>query len=254
MSETGQEENLENERAGLNDQSEDLGENQDIALGEVPVADAPAEEKAEVPAEETGETGSEADAEVKTAKKSAYRSLLEKILNPSKIIWEKGKSFLVNIVPSAIRPFFSRRKKAVFVILALVLTSSIAVFSSLLGKKDQVTSGLSCPSENRIVGTETKTEKYRLKPFLVPFSQGGTDIFLRLEIDLVTEKDAAVKIKGKELVLREAIYAFFLSKNLDSVQQGQTDHKIGDKLRQALNEYLGQEMIREVSFVNYVFT
>jgi|GEM_PF-3540793 len=193
-----------------------------------------------------GEEGGE-----KTPTEVAYSGLAGKILDFFRAVWGKSKSFLARIVPASIWTVAGQNKRLVFIILACFLILGTAVSSFLLGRRYDSHSSLSGEKRAQAV---IKGERYSLKPFLIPFNEGGTDVFLRVRVDFVTEEGVAPEIRRKELMLREAIYTFFLSKKLDAVQQGQNDKALADELRRVLNNYLSPKRIQKVLFVDYVFT
>jgi flagellar basal body-associated protein FliL len=187
----------------------------------------------------------------KTPAEVAYSGLAGKILDLSRAVWERSKPFLARIIPASIWTVAGQNKRLVFIILACFLILGTAVSSFLLGRRYDSHSSLSGEKKAQAV---IKGERYSLKPFLITFNEGGTDVFLRVRIDFVTEEGVVPEIMRKELMLREAIYAFFLSKKLDAVQQGQKDKVLADELRRVLNNYLSPKRIQEILFVDYVFT
>ncbi|MDP3029485.1 MAG: flagellar basal body-associated FliL family protein [Deltaproteobacteria bacterium] len=293
MSDTDKDkEDLEKETRDPDNQPEEQEEGHDLAPGDIPIAaesgegetgdedppePGPASTEEETAAEagatvsvksaeaETAagagdeskdkeEEGKGEKGEEKTPAEVAYGGLGGKILDFSRAVWGRSKSFLARIVPASIWRFAGQNKKVVFIILACFLILGTAVFSFLLGRRYYSHSSLSSPSEGESAKAVIKGERYSLKPFLIPFNEGGTDVFLRVRVDFVTEEGVAPEIRRKELMLREAIYAFFLSKKLDAVQQGQNDKALADELRRVLNNYLKPKKIQKVLFVDYVFT
>lgn len=293
MSDTDKDkEDLEKETRDPGNQPEEQEEGHDLAPGDIPIAaesgegetrdedppePGPASTEEETAAEagatvsvksaeaetEAGagdeskdkeEEGKGEEGEEKTPAEVAYGGLGGKILDFSRAVWGRSKSFLARIVPASIWRFAGQNKKVVFIILACFLILGTAVFSFLLGRRYYSHSSLSSPSEGESAKAVIKGERYSLKPFLIPFNEGGTDVFLRVRVDFVTEEGVAPEIRRKELMLREAIYAFFLSKKLDAVQQGQNDKALADELRRGLNNYLKPKKIQKVLFVDYVFT
>ncbi|TSA09104.1 MAG: hypothetical protein D4R73_07430 [Deltaproteobacteria bacterium] len=293
MSDTDKDkEDLEKETRDPDNQPEEQEEGHDLAPGDIPIAaesgegetrdedppePGPASTEEETAAEagatvsvksaeaetEAGagdeskdkeEEGKGEEGEEKTPAEVAYGGLGGKILDFSRAVWGRSKSFLARIVPASIWRFAGQNKKVVFIILACFLILGTAVFSFLLGRRYYSHSSLSSPSEGESAKAVIKGERYSLKPFLIPFNEGGTDVFLRVRVDFVTEEGVAPEIRRKELMLREAIYAFFLSKKLDAVQQGQNDKALADELRRVLNNYLKPKKIQKVLFVDYVFT
>jgi flagellar basal body-associated protein FliL len=293
MSDTDKDkEDLEKETRDPDNQPEEQEEGHDLAPGDIPIAaesgegetrdedppePGPASTEEETAAEagatvsvksaeaetEAGagdeskdkeEEGKGEEGEEKTPAEVAYGGLGGKILDFSRAVWGRSKSFLARIVPASIWRFAGQNKKVVFIILACFLILGTAVFSFLLGRRYYSHSSLSSPSEGESAKAVIKGERYSLKPFLIPFNEGGTDVFLRVRVDFVTEEGVAPEIRRKELMLREAIYAFFLSKKLDAVQQGQNDKALADELRRGLNNYLKPKKIQKVLFVDYVFT
>jgi flagellar basal body-associated protein FliL len=222
----------------------------------VSVKSAEAETEAGARDESKGkeEGGKVEEGEEKTPAEVVYSGLAGKILNFSRTVWGRGKPFLARVVPPSIRASVGQNKKVVFIILACFLILGTAVSSLLLGRRHYSHSSLSSPSEGESAKAVSKGERYSLKPFLIPFNEGGTDVFLRVRVDFVTEEGVAPEIRRKELMLREAIYAFFLSKKLDAVREGQNDKTLADELRPILNKCLGPKKIQEVLFVDYVFT
>lgn len=222
----------------------------------VSVKSAEAETEAGARDESKGkeEGGKVEEGEEKTPAEVAYSGLAGKILNFSRTVWGRGKPFLARVVPPSIWAFVGQNKKVVFIILACFLTLGTAVSSFLLGRRYYSHSSLSSPSEGESAKAVIKGERYSLKPFLIPFNEGGTDVFLRVRIDFVTDEGVVPEIMRKELMLREAIYVFFLSKKLDAVQQGQNDKALADELRRGLNNYLRPKRIQKILFVDYVFT
>ncbi|HED01132.1 MAG TPA: flagellar basal body-associated FliL family protein [Proteobacteria bacterium] len=197
-----------------------------------------------------GEEG-EGKGEEKTSAEVVYSGLAGKILNFSRTVWGRGKPFLARVVPPSIWTFAGQNKRVVFISLACFLILGTAVSSFLLGRRYD--SQFSLSGEKRAQAV-IKGERYSLKPFLIPFNEGGTDVFLRVRVDFVTEEGVAPEIRRKELMLREAIYAFFLSKKLDAVQQGQKDKALADELCRVLNNYLKPKKIQKILFVDYIFT
>ncbi|MDP2799448.1 MAG: flagellar basal body-associated FliL family protein [Deltaproteobacteria bacterium] len=293
MSDTDKDkEDLEKETRDPDNQPEEQEEGHDLAPGDIPIAAESGEGETRDedppepgPASTEEETAAEAGATVsvksaeaetaagagdeskdkeeegkgekgeeKTPAEVAYGGLGGKILDFSRAVWGRSKSFLARIVPASIWRFAGQNKKVVFIILACFLILGTAVFSFLLGRRYYSHSSLSSPSEGESAKAVIKGERYSLKPFLIPFNEGGTDVFLRVRVDFVTEEGVAPEIRRKELMLREAIYAFFLSKKLDAVQQGQNDKALADELRRGLNNYLKPKKIQKVLFVDYVFT
>lgn len=293
MSDTDKDkEDLEKETRDPDNQPEEQEEGHDLAPGDIPIAAesgegetgdedppeaGPASTEEETAAEagatvsvKSAEAETEAGAgdeskdkkeegkgekgEEKTPAEVAYGGLGGKILDFSRAVWGRSKSFLARIVPASIWRFAGQNKKVVFIILACFLILGTAVFSFLLGRRYYSHSNLSSPSEGESAKAVIKGERYSLKPFLIPFNEGGTDVFLRVRVDFVTEEGVAPEIRRKELMLREAIYAFFLSKKLDAVQQGQNDKALADELRRVLNNYLKPKKIQKVLFVDYIFT
>ena len=231
--------------AGAGDESKDKEEN---ISGKIP-PDPPLEKGGGDDFQAKGEKGQKG--EEKTPAEIAYSGLGGKILDFSRAVWGKSKSFLARIVPASIWTVAGQNKRLVFIILACFLILGTAVSSFLLGRRYDSHSSLSGEKRAQAV---IKGERYSLKPFLIPFNEGGTDVFLRVRVDFVTEEGVASEIRRKELMLREAIYAFFLSKELDAVQQGQNDKALADELRRVLNNYLRPKRIQKVLFVDYVFT
>lgn len=282
MSETDKDkEDMEKETQGPDDQPEEREEGHDLTPGDIPIdaGSGESETRAEEPPgpgqtsieEETAaeaETEAEAKAgskdkekegrgeegEEKTPAEAACSGLAGRILNFSRAVWERGKSFLARIVPTSIWAFVGQHKKVVFITLACFLILGTVVFSFLLGRRHYSHPSLSSPSGEEGAGAVIKGERYSFKPFLIPFNEGGTDVFLRVRVDLVTEEGVVPEIRRKELMLREAIYAFFLSKKLDAVQQGQNDKALADELSRVLNNYLRPKRIQRILFVDYVFT
>lgn len=196
-----------------------------------------------------GEKGEE-----KIPAEAAYSGLAGKILNFFRTVLGRGKPFLARVVPPSIWAFAGQNKKVVFIILACFLILGTAVSSLLLGRRCYSHSSLSSPSGEKSAKAVIKGDTYSLKPFLIPFNEGGTDVFLRVQVGLVTEEGVVPEIRRKEPILREAIYVFFLSKKLDAVQQGQNDKAFADELRRVLNNYLRPKRIQKILFVDYVFT
>ncbi len=273
MSETDKDkEDMEKETQGPDDQPEEREEGHDLTPGDIPIDAGSGESETRAEAEPTvsvkgAEAETEAEAkdgskdrekegkgekgEEKTPADAAYSGLAGRILNFSRAVWGRGKSFPARIVPRFIWAFVGQNKKVVFITLACFLILGTVVFSFLLGRRHY---GHSSPSGEERAGTVIKGEKYSFKPFLIPFNEGGTDVFLRVRVDLVTEEGVVPEIRRKELMLREAIYAFFLSKKLAAVQQGQDDKALADELSRVLNNYLRPKRIQRILFVDYVFT
>lgn len=288
MSDTDKED-LEKETRDPDNQPEEQAEGHDLAPGDIPIADesgegetkdedppepGPASTEEETAAEagttvsvksaeaeteagagdeskdkEEGEKGEEG--EEKTPAEVACSGLGGKILDFSRAVWERSKSSLARIVPASIWTFAGQNKRVVFIVLACFLILGTAISSFLVGRRYDSYSSLSGEKRAQSV---IKGERYSLKPFLIPFNEGGTDVFLRVRVDFMTEEGVAPEIRRKELMLREAIYSFFLSKKLDAVQQGQNDKALADDLRRVLNNYLRPKRIQKVLFVDYVFT
>ncbi|MEW5947813.1 MAG: flagellar basal body-associated FliL family protein [Thermodesulfobacteriota bacterium] len=231
--------------AGTGDESKDKEEN----ISEKIPPDPLLEKEGGDDFQAKGEKGEEG--EEKTPARVTYGSLGGKILDFSRAVWGRSKPFLARIIPASIWTLAGQNKRLVFIILACFLILSTAVSSFLLGRRYDSHSSLSGEKRAQAV---IKGERYSLKPFLIPFNEGGTDVFLRVRVDFVTEEGIAPEIRRKELMLREAIYAFFLSKKLDAVQQGQNDKALADELRRVLNNYLKPKKIQKILFVDYVFT
>ncbi|MEW6326983.1 MAG: flagellar basal body-associated FliL family protein [Thermodesulfobacteriota bacterium] len=231
--------------AGGGDESKDKEEN----ISERIPPDPPLEKRGGDDFQAKGGKGEEG--EEKTPAKVAYGGLAGKILDFFRAVWGKSKPFFARIIPASIWTLAGQNKKIALITLACFLILGTAVSSFLLGRRYYSDSSL---PEEKSAKAVIKGERYSLKPFLIPFNEGGTDVFLRVRVDFVTEEGVVPEVRRKELMLREAIYAFFLSKELNAVRQGQNDRALADELRRILNNYLRPKKIQRILFVDYVFT
>lgn len=154
-------------------------------------------------------------------------------------------------LPAWVTGFIRKKKKLVILGLISLAICVTAVLSFQLGTRYTNTT-LGFPGNK--TAAKYKGYPYKLKPFLIAFEVQEPCAFLRFEIDLVAENSRTVaEIKGKELILREAIYTFFLSRDFNSVRMGQKDKGLSAALAQFVNRYLQRGKIRDVLFAYYGF-
>lgn len=173
------------------------------------------------------------------------------VLSRARVIFGKGIQIAL---PHSIWTFIKEKRKLI-VVCSICLAGLVAVFvgvrlgqryysgsKSLLGKAD-ILAGI-------------QGQAVTMKPFLIAFDRSDTDVFLRMELNLVVDdNDERVvrEIKAKELVLREAIYVFFATKELPFVKKGNKDKHLSEELCRTVNAYLKNGKVQRIVFSEYAF-
>ncbi|MFH1147784.1 MAG: flagellar basal body-associated FliL family protein [Pseudomonadota bacterium] len=158
------------------------------------------------------------------------------------------------ILPDSIWDFIRARRKLV-VVCSICLVGLVAVlFAVRLGQRYY--SGNKDVINKSDILAEIQGKAVTMKPFLIAFDRTDSDVFLRMELNLVlhdNDERTRQEIKTKELILREAVYIFFTSKQLTSVKKGNKDKYFLEELCRTVNAYLKNGRVQRIVFSEYAF-
>ncbi len=272
---------MEDESANSDGRQESSGEEQALDPAEIPISGVGLAEEAdasvssfqpnEEPAEDGGAEEQGPDEEAVGAGRSKgigdALALLKTIvakgrsLVPGKafasfrthLSWNKLKAIgpigLLGLLPA-----FFRRKKIIALVsigAAILVVVGASLFAVQKYYHGATTSLLGRDGASGV----TRENTLRLRPFLIAYDDQESDVFLHVTVDLVADTTDTVRaMRERELILREAIYVFFLSKDLSSIREGQKKNKaLRGELCRLVSGYLHKAAIRDVLFAKYTF-